>query len=208
MEGMRTCVLVMALIASVSGVCLESVGWVPVPSDQLDLTYSPITESDKRPLGFSVGQYIYNSDRGTCVTVQGTAGRRIEVQVQAEPATTICIKGNDVETCSEADGKIYMCQEFTAENQGDQNSTMFEFQCNGECAEADVTFWFRFDVSPGISSDDDEQWCWARDQRYPTDLIVLPFVQTTEVPVKENSASSITQHLAALIAGIITLYTL
>lgn len=45
-----------------------------------------------------------------------------------------------------------MCQEFTAENQGDQNSTMFEFQCNGECAEADVTFWFRFDVSPGISS--------------------------------------------------------
>lgn len=49
-------------------------------------TYSPITESDKRPLGFSVGQYIYNSDRGTCVTVQGTAGRRIEVQVQ------ICLK--------------------------------------------------------------------------------------------------------------------
>lgn len=59
-----------------------------------------------------------------------------------------------------------------------------------------------------IIIDDDEQWCWARDQRYPTDLIVLPFVQTTEVPVKENSASSITQHLAALIAGIITLYTL
>lgn len=27
-------------------------------------------------------------------------------QVQAEPATTICIKGNDVETCSEV-SKIY-----------------------------------------------------------------------------------------------------
>ena len=45
-----------------------------------------------------------------------------------------------------------MCQEFTAENQGAANNTMFEFLCNGECAEADISFWYRFDVSPGISA--------------------------------------------------------
>ena len=44
--------------------------------------------------------------------------------------------------------------------------------------------------------DDDEQWCWARDQRYPTDLIQLPFVQTTEEPERDNSASPLTSSLA------------
>ena len=49
---------------------------------------------------------------------------------------------------------------------------------------------------PAAFVDDDEQWCWARDQRYPTDLIQLPFVQTTEEPERDNSASPLTSSLA------------
>lgn len=50
--------------------------------------------------------------------------------------------------------------------------------------------------------DADEQWCWARDQSYPTDLIQLPFVQTTEKPVEDNTASH--QRLSVLAVFIMT----
>lgn len=43
---------------------------------------------------------------------------------------------------------------------------------------------------PDCISDGDEEWCSSQDSEYPTDLIELPFVQTTEEkPQDSNSAT-------------------
>jgi len=158
--------------------------------------------ANARPLGFKVGRYIYNDQESICVKVENTEGRKVEVKFETEPASVLCVRsttGVENEQFCIADKQGKMCEDFQA---GGDGSTIFEFFCNGQCAEADVTFWYRFTVCPYTNSNDCEMWCFNRDDEYPGGLFTVPFM-TTEPPAPPISAGSklgtmLYFHIAAL----------
>ncbi|XP_022081438.1 uncharacterized protein LOC110974245 [Acanthaster planci] len=147
--------------------------WVGIPEAEYNRNYSSIDDVSARPVGFARTE-IYYSDIGLpnpCIKVMGVEDTRVEVMAESNPpGSKFCVRDQyNREIC---DTRIYDCRQANRV-EGAEDSLTFEFYCDAtSCDETDVSFFYRFAVSPpGEDGFDPELWCNSRDTgEYPSSL--------------------------------------